>query len=130
MFLFRWAIEKIEGFPEVNGMVDVVGTVHWELEIRDTEDHSVHYIREATSLDAPDPDNFIDHLELTSEQLLQWVWDVVGKETTEQRIVEELAALRAPKTGSVQMSMPWLATCCPDGQGIDQDPVVTSSSQQ
>lgn len=129
MFLYRWTIDKIHGFPESNGMVNVVGTVEWELEIRDTEDHSIHYIREATQLGAPNPDAFIDHLELDTETILGWVWGVVGKETMEQRIADELNAMRAPKPAevAVQLSMPWMSSCCPDGTGVDQDPVVVTS---
>ena len=129
MFLYRWTIDKIHGFPESNGMVNVVGTVEWELEIRDTEDHSIHYIREATQLGAPNPDAFIDHLELDTETILGWVWGVVGKETMEQRITDELNAMRAPKPAevAVQLNMPWMSSCCPDGTGVDQDPVVVTS---
>jgi hypothetical protein len=130
MFLYRWTIEKIDGFPELNGMVNVVGTVHWELEIRDTEDHSIHYIRESTKLQEPGPDTFVDHLELDNETILGWVWDIVGKEVMQTRITNELNDMRSPKppTVSTQLSMPWMASCCPDGTNIDQDPVVISTS--
>lgn len=130
MFYYRWTIEKIEGFPELNGMVNVVGTVHWELEIRDSEDHSIHYIREATKLEEPtDSSNFIDHLELDAETILGWVWGVVGKEAMETRITDELNAMRAPKPAAAptQLSMPWMQSCCPDGTMIDQDPVVITT---
>lgn len=131
MYLYRWTIEKIEGFPELNNMVNVVGTVHWELEIRDSEDHSIHYIRESTQLGTPSAEKFIDHLELDSETILGWVWGVVGKEAMETRITNELNAMRAPKppTVATQLTMPWMHSCCPDGTMIDQDPVsITSQS--
>jgi hypothetical protein len=129
MFLYRWTIEKIEGFPEFNGMINVVGTVYWELEIRDTEDHSIHYIREVTQLGTPDAETFIDHLELDSETILGWVWVIVDKTLMEQRITNELNAMRAPKPPSVatQLAMPWMSSCCPDGTMIDQNTIVGQS---
>jgi hypothetical protein len=124
MFLYRWTIEKIEGFPEMGELANVVGNVFWELEIRDTEDHSIHYIRRNTILSAPSEDSFIDHLELDSDTILGWVWNIIGKEALEKEITDELNALRSPKpvTASTQLSMPWMASCCPDGTGIDGDP--------
>ena len=123
MFLYRWTIEKIEGFPEMDGLTNVVGTIFWELEIRDTEDHSIHYIRRATTLSPPSTDAFIDHLELDSETLLDWVWGIVGKETLETEIPDELNAMRTPKpvTASTQLAMPWATSCCPDGKGTATD---------
>lgn len=130
MFSYRWMIERIEGFPETNGLANIVGTVYWELEVRDTEDHSIHYIREKTVLGEADPNNFIDHLELDSETILSWVWAIVDREKMEQRATDELNALRAPKppTVQVQLAMPWMSSCCPDGTGIDQDPVIKTTS--
>jgi len=119
MYLYRWTIEKVEGYPEVNGLQQVLGVVGWELEVRDTSDHSIHYIRQETKLESPSLDNFIDYLELSSEQVLQWVWDVVGKETIEQRAKQELDDIREPKsTQLTSFGMPWKGSCCPDGTGM------------
>jgi hypothetical protein len=58
-------------------------------------------------------------LELSSEQVLQWVWDIVGKETMEQKIKQELDDIRAPKpTQLTSFGMPWKGACCPDGTGM------------
>lgn len=119
MYLYRWTIEKIEGYPEVNGLQQVVGVVGWELEVRDTADHSVHYIRTETKLPSPDSNTFIDYLELTDQDILQWVWSVVGKETMEQKIRQELDDIRSPKSDQLtSFGMPWKGSCCPDGTGM------------
>jgi hypothetical protein len=121
MYLYRWTIEKVEGYPQFNGLEQVVGIVGWELEVRDTSDHSVHYIRTETKLDASNvsADNFTDYLELSNEQVLQWVWDVVGKEAMELKIKQELDDLRAPKQDQITtFGMPWKGSCCPDGTGM------------
>ena len=118
MYLYRWTIEKVEGYPEANGLSQVLSIVGWELEVRDTSDHSIHYIRTETKLNPPSGE-FIDYLELSSEQVLQWVWDIVGKETMEQKIKQELDDIRAPKpTQLTSFGMPWKGACCPDGTGM------------
>ena len=119
MYLYRWTIEKVEGYPEVNGLQQVVHNVGWELEVRDTDDHSVHYIRTETKLNSPDPQEFTDYLELSNEQVLQWVWDVVGKEAMEQKAKQELDDIRSPKLDQItSFGMPWKGQCCPDGTGM------------
>ena len=118
MYLYRWTIEKVEGYPEANGLSQVLSIVGWELEVRDTSDHSIHYMRTETKLNPPS-DEFIDYLELSSEQVLQWVWDIVGKDTMEQKIKQELDDIRAPKpTQLTSFGMPWKGSCCPDGTGM------------
>ena len=123
MFLYRWTVEKIDGFRELRGFQMVIGEVSWELEIRDTEDHSVHYIRDKTLIntDNVSTESFVDYLELNDTDVLQWVWDVVGKEATEERIRQELDALRNPPRDQLsQFGMPWRGSCCPDGTGMPE----------
>ena len=118
MYLYRWTIEKVEGYAEVNGMEQVLGVVGWEVEVRDPSDHSIHYIRQETKLDtsALNPDTFTDYLELTDEQILEWVWAIEGKEATEQRAKQELDDLRTPAPEKLtSFGMPWKGACCPDG---------------
>jgi hypothetical protein len=121
MYLYRWSIERVEGFPKINDLEQVLSVVGWELEVRDTADHSVHYIRTETKLDTSniDPATFTDYLELSDEQVLQWVWDIVGKETMENIARQELDDLRAPKEDQlISFGMPWKGSCCPDGTGM------------
>ena len=123
MYLYRWTIEKIEGYPVLNGFKNVIGSVSWEVEVRDTSDHSIHYIRRTTSLDTSSitQESFTDYLELTDEQVLQWVWNIIGKESIENLAKSELDELRAPKTDQLtSLGMPWKGSCCPDGTGITQ----------
>jgi hypothetical protein len=123
MNLYKWTIEKIEGIPNLNGLENVIGNVSWELEIRDTDDHSVHYIRRSTTLDTSNlnSETFTDFLELSNEQVLQWVWNIVGKENIEQEITKELNDLRNPPDSKIsQMAMPWKNACCPQGTGMPE----------
>ena len=127
MYVYRWTIEKVEGYPEANGLSQVLSIVGWELEVRDTSDHSIHYIRTETKLNPPSGE-FIDYLELSNEQVLQWVWDIVGKETMELKAKQELDDIRAPKpTQLTSFGMPWKGSCCPDGTGMPPSEPGTES---
>ena len=121
MYSYRWTIEKVEGYPEINGLSNVIGVVSWELEIRDTTDHSIHYIRQNTKLDTSNIDtaSFINYELLVNEDVLQWVWNIVGKDTIEQQARQELDDLRSPKPEQLAvLGMPWRGSCCPDGTGM------------
>jgi hypothetical protein len=125
MYSYRWSIERIDGYPEINNLQNVVSTVFWELEIRDSTDHSIHYIRESTQLSSPNPDTFVDHLELSHEDIFEWVWQIIGKETLEERIKKELNDMRTPEEAREQtLPMPWVGNCCPEGKEVDRKTVV------
>jgi hypothetical protein len=129
---FRWQIARVDGYqqhPELP-LQDVVGEVYWELEVRDTTDGSIHYLRAGTALDAPDPENFTDYLELDHTDILGFVWDKIGRTETENTLRAELDEMRAPKTTKLAtMQQQWLADCCPDGQNIDSKGAVTTVSE-
>jgi hypothetical protein len=121
MINYRWTISRIDGFQEHPQLMlqDVVAEVYWELEIRDTEDYSVHYLRSMTQLPDPTPDDYTDFLELDSTDVLQWVWNLVGKEAMEQQLLDELNDMRAPRSRKLgTLPMPWMASCCADGQNV------------
>jgi hypothetical protein len=121
MINYRWTISRIDGFQEHPQLTlqDVVAEVYWELEIRDTEDYSVHYLRSMTQLPDPTPDDYTDFLELDSTDVLQWVWNLVGKEAMEQQLLDELNDMRAPRSRKLgTLPMPWMASCCADGQNV------------
>ena len=127
MINYRWTVSRIDGFQEHPQLMlqDVIAHVYWELEIRDTEDHSIHYLRSMTELPDPTPGDFTDYLELDSSDVIQWVWNVIGKEKTEQMLLDELNDMRAPRSRKIgTMSMPWMQQCCPDGTNVQDQSFV------
>jgi hypothetical protein len=126
---YRWTITNLEGYQEhpQSGLADVVATAQYELEIRDLEDHSIHYLRGKVELDLPDPASFTDFLELDSADVLQWVWDKIGgREAAEKQILDELNDMRAPRTQKINtMNIPWLQSCCADGQNVQAQSVFS-----
>lgn len=121
MYTYRWTVEHVEGYPNTTGFNNVIANISWELEIRDSEDYSVHYIREKTKLNTDNltEETFLPVEQLSDEHLLQWVWDIEGKEALETRAFNELNALRNPDPEKlVPLNMSWRIGCCPDGTGF------------
>lgn len=115
----KWSIDRVDGYPEKYGLKDVVAVVHWELQVTDPEDRSMHWIRGTTELGMPNPENYTDYLELSPAEILPWVWHYASKEELEAQIDQELDDMRNPSARLQTFGMPWLADCCPDGEGID-----------
>ena len=70
------------------------------------------------SIDGVNPDNFTDFLELTKEQICEWINDI---EHVEERLVEILQEWKKPMLSNEARSMelPWMKDCCSDGTGFD-----------
>jgi len=130
MYHYRWQIARVDGFqqhPELT-LENVIAEVYWELEVRDTSDMSVHYIRAMTKLPDPTPNDFTDYIDLNHTDILSMVWSVEGgREALEQRAKQELDELRNPATKIQTLPKHWLADCCPDGTNIDLAGAVSSS---
>ena len=133
-YQYQWSVAAVEGYPEhpdYDALINCISIVHWQLEIRWILDGSVHYLRGATQIGDPDPESFTDHLELSNEDVLGFVWSAIGGRTeTEARGKAELAELMAPSVNKIQqLTMPWNSDCCPDGEGIDHAGMAVTTSE-
>jgi hypothetical protein len=120
---FNWIILGMTAVPCVKhtdcDLDDVVQRIEWQCEIYDSIDHSVHLEKGITELDVNgiNPDNFTDFLELTKEQVCEWIDDI---EDVENRLVQILAEWRqqpAPEEARA-VELPWMKDCCPGGTGL------------
>ena len=70
MITYSWEINKVDKVT-VDGMDDVIDTVHWYAEATDNV-YVVHEVGELT-LEAPDPDRFIEFGNLTKLDIVGWL---------------------------------------------------------
>jgi len=70
MITYSWEINKVDKVT-VAGMDDVIDTVHWYAEATDNV-YVVHEVGELT-LEAPDPDRFIEFGNLTKLDIVGWL---------------------------------------------------------
>jgi hypothetical protein len=70
MITYSWEINKVDKVT-VDGMDDVIDTVHWYAEATDGV-YVVHEVGELT-LEAPDPDRFIEFGNLTKLDIVGWL---------------------------------------------------------
>ena len=70
MITYSWEINKVDKVT-VDGMTDVIDTVHWYAEATDGV-HVTHEVGEL-KLQAPDPDRFIEFGNLTKLDIVGWL---------------------------------------------------------
>jgi hypothetical protein len=70
MITYSWEINKVDKVT-VDGMTDVIDTVHWYAEATDGV-HVTHEVGEL-KLQAPDPDRFIEFGNLTKLDIIGWL---------------------------------------------------------
>jgi len=124
-FSFRWIIDNVTGYPEKNGLNEVIATVSWMLEVRQLSDGSLHNKTGVTELLDPDPETFTEYLELSPEEILEWVWSTLegGRTAFEEKAKAELIEMLNPSTHKeTQFDMPWMTNCCPDSDPVSGSP--------
>jgi len=103
---YKWAVNTMTAYPEVGGMTDVVFQVAWVCSATDGINNTATYGSVDLTLDPSAP--FTPYADLTLDQVLGWVFGVLGADGTaaaETKCDEQLAAMASPAT--VTPPLPW-----------------------
>lgn len=122
-YKFNWMITGMDAIPEYTHadgtLCDVVEKIYWSCEIYDPTDHSIDSESGHTILDIHgiNPEHYTDFLELSKEQIVDWIKAVSN---VEEILIKKLEYAKSPylPNEARPVPAPWLAGCCPDGTGI------------
>jgi len=73
-----WGVAQMDAYPEYEGHADIVFTVHWNLTA--TDGTYVGYTYGTVGLQLDPEAEYTPYDELTKEQVIGWVHDVLGEE--------------------------------------------------
>lgn len=77
---YWWEYPAFDCYPDKDGYIDVVFTVHWRYNAKDDAGHSASmYSTQAVTYKEGDP--FVPFADLTPELVTQWVTDALGEDT-------------------------------------------------
>ena len=93
-----WTIKTLDVKAKEGELENVVVTAHWDC----VHENVRHY--SATSFDAP-TESFTKYEDLTQEQVLEWVWEKVGKENIEALLVKKYEEKKNPPIRKLEL--PW-----------------------
>jgi hypothetical protein len=79
-----WEIENISVLTSLFQQQDVVRLVNWKLTVQNDGENNtppqIVYIHGQNMLSLPDPNTFIPYINLTQEQILNWLFESLGDE--------------------------------------------------
>lgn len=106
MITYNWRVVKLEAYPLVNNMTNVVYAVHWECNAEEKTSDRTYVARAAdNTYITVKLDNFTEYQDLTEAQVLEWVFQTMNREHMEARIAEVLASEKRPLV--VTLPLPW-----------------------
>ena len=103
---YQWAVNTMTAYPEMDGKTDVVFQVAWVCSATDGVNNTATYGTVDLTLDPSAP--FTPYADLTLDQVLDWVFGVLGSEgisAAEATCDDQLMAMAAPVT--VTPPLPW-----------------------
>jgi hypothetical protein len=103
---YNWNVVQMNAYPEVDGEIDVVFTVHWTLSGTDGTFTGSTYGSQGVSTDATG--TFTPYADLTQEQVLSWIWDSgVDKDAQEANVAAQIENQVNPTV--VTPPLPWVS---------------------
>ena len=103
---YEWSVNTLTAYPELNGLTDVVFRVAWVCSSTDGVNNTATYGSVDLTLDSAAP--FTPYANLTLDQVLGWVFGVLGADGTaaaEAKCDAQLTAMASPAT--VAPPLPW-----------------------
>ena len=104
---YIWGITKIKAYPTVEDKTNVICTVEWKLTVTNGEYNK--QILGLISIPVGDLETFTPYDQLTEEQVLGWVHDVMGPDQIAQLeagILDQLEQMINPPV--VTVPLPWV----------------------
>ena len=101
-----WSIERLDCYPELDGLLNVVIIIHWRL---DATDGTYNGMLSGTVGMTPDPMSpYTPYNELTEEQVMNWTWTALGSEQVqayENTVAAQIESQIAPNI--IIPPLPW-----------------------
>lgn len=105
---FTWSITSAEAIPDVDGKIQVINTLTWEVKATDGDNETTL----AGNVTLPLPEKgkpFTAFEDLTPDLVMGWAKDVISTETVqhvEELLITRLAEVAAPVKEEVRL--PWV----------------------
>jgi hypothetical protein len=122
---YWWDFPAFDCYPDKDGYVDLVFTVHWRYNAKDEDGHSaVVYSTQAVSYKEGDP--FVAFADLTPELVTEWVTDAMGEERV-AALTANLAAQIEQQIHPSQVTLPppWQTPPMPPDPKPEPEPEPT-----
>lgn len=97
MINYEWIISATERAVNLEGLPDVIQTIHWRYKGID-ENGVTAEIYNATSVGAPNPEDFTPYDGITSSDVIGWLEDILDVPAMQSNLADQIAYTIAPTT--------------------------------
>lgn len=99
-----WVVERMDCYPQLNTMTDVVCIVYWRC--NGVDGQYVGIVYSSCNVPVPSGSDFTPYADLTEAQVLGWVWtNGVDKDATEAAVAQQIQNQITPPI--VAPPLPW-----------------------
>jgi hypothetical protein len=90
--VFDWIISAMDCKIHEGQMTDVVQTVHWRYNAKESIEDEVYFAEMygATGVGEPTPDNFTDYNSLTKEQVVGWLEATLDVTAMQENLAKQI----------------------------------------
>lgn len=90
--VFDWIISAMDCKVHEGEMTDVVQTVHWRYNAKETVDTKEYFAETygATQVGEPTPENFTSYPDLTKEQVVGWLEETLDVESMQENLTKQI----------------------------------------
>lgn len=103
---YNWTIQKMNTCLAADGFTNVVVSVNWACSAKTTIDGSDVYANTLDFCALPPPSSeFTPYNELTQQEVLDWIWPIIGKDKIEAGLLIDLQRIINPPV--IVLPNPW-----------------------
>jgi hypothetical protein len=115
MITYNWTISALDCKVDLNGLQDVVTTVHWRYRGTD-EDGVTAETYGAQAVGEPNPDAFTPYPDLVESQVTGWLESEIDMEAIQENISKQIDLIKNPV--QVTLPAPWTVSTITPIEGV------------
>jgi hypothetical protein len=107
---FQWVIAQLNCTVESEGLPNVINVIHWRYNATQVDGDKTYFadIYSSSSVSQPNPQNFIPYEDVTEEEVIGWLQQILPVQDMELSLEMNIALQINPV--EVTLPLPWAST--------------------
>jgi hypothetical protein len=104
---FQWVIAQLNCAVESEGLANVINVIHWRYNATQVDGDKTYFaeIYGSSSVAQPNPQNFIPYTDVTEEEVISWLEQILPIEDMQLRLKANITLQINPV--EVTLPLPW-----------------------
>lgn len=113
MINFKWVISQLDTAPSVDGLTDVVKTVHWRYQAEEVDGEKTWFgdTYGAMACATPSETDFTAYPDLTEDQVISWLEAGLDVEAEQANLTAQIENQKNPPI--INLPLPWVPVPTP-----------------